>query len=128
MSSPLPDRTPPSHLPQGEERAFSEDSAREEELLQAVLRRTMAMEQDGNDGARLRGAVEAVVRRYRGQPLEAEPAVSNLVEVVLQEEFRDRPNWAVLWPGLARRIAGILWEDPTARSRLEALWAHLSGV
>jgi hypothetical protein len=126
-SSWYPDKRPPSDRPPAEAPSGPDLSATENELLEAVLRRTMAMEGEGKDCTGLRSAVEAVVRRYNGQPLDWERAIGSLVEVVLREEFRQRPRWAGLWPGLSRKIARILWEDPHSRSRLEALWARLSG-
>jgi hypothetical protein len=117
----LPADSPPAEMP------AAGDSASEHELLEAVLRRTMAMQSDGQDCAGLRGTLEAVVRRYGRLPPDGEPAVGDLVEVVLREEFRERPRWAGLWPDLARKIAKTLWEDPHSRGQLESLWARLSG-
>jgi len=126
-SSSFSSKTPQSHAPPAEEPSAAEGPAREEELLQTVVRRTMAMEQEGKDCAGLRSAMVAIVRRYHGPPIDWEAAVGSLVEVVLREEFRECPRWADLWPSLSRKIARTLWEDPHSRSRLESLWAHLSG-
>jgi hypothetical protein len=126
-SSSIPGKTPQPRVVPAEEPSVAEDPAREEELLQTVLRRTVAMEQEGKDCAGLRSAIVAVVRRYHGPPIDWEPAVGSLVEVVLREEFRECPRWADLWPSLSRKIARTLWADPHSRNRLETLWAHLSG-
>jgi hypothetical protein len=129
MSSPswFADKRPHSDPPPAEAKSIRDSAIREHDLLEAVLRRTMAIEGDGGDSADLRGAVAAVIRRFNGQPMDWDPAVSCLVEVVLREEFQNHPNWAGLWPNLSRKIARTLWEDPHSRSQLERLWVHFSG-
>ena len=129
MSSPswFADKRPHSAPPPAESQSIRESAIRDRELLEAVLRRTMAIEGDGDDSTGLRKAVAGVIRRFNGRPLDWEPAVSSLVEVVLHEEFRDHPNWAELWPSLSRKIARTLWEDPHSRSQLERLWMHFGG-
>jgi hypothetical protein len=127
LPSSFPDKRPQPDVPPAEDRAGAEACQSEDELLETVLRHTMALENEKSDAAGLRAAVEEVVRRYDRQPQDWDPAVCSLVEVVLRQEFRDRPRWARLWPSLSRRIAKTLWEDPHARRRLELLWTRLSG-
>jgi hypothetical protein len=125
--SPFPDKTPEPHLQSPDEPSGRGDRESEQELLESVLRQTKTLEDERADSADLRAAVEEVVRRYERQPRDWDPAVSNLVEVVLRQEFRERPRWARLWPSLSRQIAKTLWEDPHSRSQLELLWTRLSG-
>ncbi len=127
LPSSFPEKTPQPRIPQAEEPGDPEARQCEDELLQAVLRQTKALEEERADSADLRVAVEEVVRRYVPLPPDWEPAVCRLVEVVLRQEFREHPRWAQLWPGLSRRIGRTLWDDPHSRRRLELLWTRLSG-
>jgi len=99
----------------------------DKDLLESVLRCTIAYyEGDGQLTAEERHDIQDVVRRYRGGALRLEPVARELVEAVLRVEFRGRPGWTALWPGIAVQIAEALWEDPVSRGRLETLWGHLA--
>jgi hypothetical protein len=97
------------------------------DLLASVLKCTIAYyEGDGQLTDDERDEIEAVVRRHRGEAIRLEPLVRELVEAVLRVEFRRRPAWTPLWPGVSAQIAQALWEDPVSRGRLETLWDHLA--
>ena len=97
------------------------------DLLASVLKCTIAYyEGNGLLTAEERDEIEVVVRRHRGEALRLEPLVRELVEAVLRVEFRRRPGWTALWPGVSAQIAHALWEDPVSRGRLETLWDHLA--
>ncbi len=101
--------------------------ALDHDLLASVLKCTLAYyEGNGLLTTEERDEIEAVVHRHRGEAIRPEPLVRELVEAVLRVEFRRRPAWTALWPGVSTQIAQALWEDPVSRGRLETLWDHLA--
>ena len=70
-------------------------------------------------------ALEDVARRMQGKPLET--VVAELVLAVLKEHVSAAPGFREWGPGLSRRVAATLLDDPDAKPRLEALWTRLQG-
>jgi hypothetical protein len=74
----------------------------------------------------VKAAMLDVARRYAGQPMVVDPAGTALLEAMLRVQFpmlADRPP---LLARTARTVAGSLLADPTARMRVEHLWAKLA--
>jgi hypothetical protein len=74
----------------------------------------------------LQAALHEVARRFPGQPMTLDPAGAAVIEAVLRVQF---PLLAMREPLLAktaRTVASSLLGDPTARLRLEHLWATLA--
>jgi hypothetical protein len=97
------------------------------DLLESVLERTdAASRSDEALDPQQRLALDAVVRRYRGQPLSLDPIATEMVRAMLTTEFCDRPDWAGAWDAVSGHVAQTLWDDQVSRDRLEALWLRLS--
>jgi len=128
FDSPEPLKSGPSDAAGGREPAQEPGRPTvDHDLLASVLKCTIAYyEGDAGLTNEERDEIQAVVRRHRGEALRLEPLVRELVEAVLRVEFRRRPAWIPLWPGISTRIAQALWEDPVSRGRLETLWDHLA--
>lgn len=96
------------------------------DLLEKVLRETLAAsdpEVPMSPGEW--EALREVAQRHTDLGLSLDPVVIQLVTAILVTRFRDVECPAELWQVLARQIAGTLWEDPTSRARLHALWGRL---
>lgn len=100
----------------------------EPSLLESVLRQTAALtgSEDPVDDEEM-AAVEEVARRLKGHAFALEPVVVDLVGAMLLVEFGRQWTSPGLWEVVSRRIARVLFEDPTSRTRLETLWTRLSG-
>ena len=70
-------------------------------------------------------AMREVARRHPGSPLVLDPVVVELVQVVLQSQFRSHPTWLPVCASASRAAAETLLEDPVSRERLEGLWGRL---
>jgi hypothetical protein len=66
-----------------------------------------------------------VARRLAGQPFELEPVAIELVQAMLAVQFEKAGLPATTLRAMAQQIATTLYEDPTSRERLEALWLAL---
>lgn len=75
--------------------------------------------------AAVTAAMEDVARRHAGQPLELEPVGIELIEALLVAQFPLFASRDTLRARAAKAIAQSLLADPTARVRLENLWASL---
>lgn len=106
--------------------ASSGSSGIDSSLLEEVLRRTLeaAESLDAFEASDLKPLLE-VAERHRGRPLELEPVAVDLVDAALRDYFRQGPGGMDEWRQISRRVAETLFEDPTARERLEAFWNRL---
>jgi hypothetical protein len=48
-----------------------------------------------------------------------------LVQAMLQAQFRAHPDWLPVWNSASGVIARTLFDAPGSRERLEALWDRL---
>lgn len=111
-------------------RATDEASQGEEvlgrDLLEQVLRQTLngaaPKALDPSDLEALRG----VARRHRGEPLVLEPTTVELIHAVLCAHFPKPFASGASGKAMSAEIAQTLFEDPTSRRRLEALWKQLT--
>jgi hypothetical protein len=102
-----------------------EDSAAQA-LLELVLQQTMAAYAKTQAAPEsVREALREVARRYRGESLSFEPCLVALVSAVIREPFAAWAPAGEAWDALCRRVAQTMYDDPTARARLESLWAQL---
>lgn len=71
-------------------------------------------------------AMRKVAKNLAGQSFALEPVVVELIHAVLQLQFQKAGIPSATVHAMARQIATTLYDDPSARARLEALWAGLS--
>jgi len=71
-------------------------------------------------------ALRKVARQLAGKSFGLEPVVVELIHAVLQLQFDKAGIPSATVHAMARQIATTLYDDPSARARLEALWAGLS--
>ncbi len=97
------------------------------DLLERVLQATLSATADGQplDPAEL-AALRDVARRHRGAAVTLPLVADDLVQTLLRVRFANLEATAGFWRAAVERIAGSLLDDPTARDRLQALWAQLS--
>jgi hypothetical protein len=99
----------------------------ERRLLDQVLQQTVtALDNPATVSPECLQSLRDVAVRHRGQPVSEPAAAIDLVDAVLK----------CCWPGWAQNasdrqtmlseIVEALLEDPTARARLEAVWAMLA--
>jgi hypothetical protein len=74
----------------------------------------------------LQAALVEVARRFAGQPMTVDPAGTALLEAVLRIQIPALGERPPLLTRTARTVATSLLADPTARSRVEHLWAKLA--
>jgi hypothetical protein len=70
-------------------------------------------------------AIRQVARRHADAPLALNPIAVELVQAMLQAQFRAHPDWLPVWQSASGEIARTLFDDPSSRERLEALWDRL---
>jgi hypothetical protein len=96
------------------------------DVLREIVRQTAeslaAPEQVDPD---LRAALVEVARRYAGEPMTVDPAGAALLEAVLRRQLPALVERPTLLARTARVVATSLLADPTARLRVEHLWATL---
>lgn len=106
--------------------ARAKEDAASQALLELVLQQTMvAYARSEGAPASAREALRAVAQRFAGSSLTFEPCLLALVEAVLREPFAGWAPAGADWDALCRRVAQTMYDDPTARARLESLWAQL---
>jgi hypothetical protein len=71
-------------------------------------------------------AMRKVAKKLAGHSFALEPVVVELIQAVLQLQFEKAGIPSATVHAMARQIATTLYDDPSARARLEALWAGLS--
>jgi hypothetical protein len=100
--------------------ASPEDTAAQA-LLELVLQQTMAAyAETQNAPESVRDALRSVASRFHGELLSFEPCLVALVEPFARWVPKGPPREA-----LCRRVAQTMYDDPTARARLESLWRQL---
>jgi len=96
----------------------------ERTLLETVLRRTLADDEEVPVSGAERAALADAAQRLQGVPFCQEPVLLEMVRSMLQVECLR--SWeAIELRSASRRIAQSLFEDPTARCRAEALWTRI---
>ena len=94
-----------------------------DEVLAQTAKSTVApVAGDAKALAALRGVAESL----RDQPFALEPVVVELIYVALRLQFQEPPTAPAALRAVAETIAATLYEDPTSRQHLEALWLRLS--
>jgi len=95
------------------------------ELLENVLRQTLDVctWEHPLDSAEMRRLL-AVARRHCGQPLAADPVVSELVFAALEGRLTGEHD-EEFWRAAAAHVARTLLDDPVAKLRLERFWGRL---
>jgi hypothetical protein len=95
-------------------------------LLDLVLKQTMATyaEMRGTS-VEMRDSLRAVAERFPGGSLSLEPCLVALVAAVIREPFAAWVPEGPAWDALCRRVALTMYDDPTARERLDLLWKQL---
>ncbi len=102
------------------------EDAAAQALLELVLQQTMAAyARTQGAPASVRDALRGVAERFPGAPLTFEPCLVALVEAAIREPFAGWVPPGADWDALCRRVAQTMHDDPTARARLESLWAQL---
>lgn len=95
-------------------------------LLELVLQQTMATYAEmRSTSAELRASLRAVAERFPGGSLTFEPCLVALVSAAIREPFSAWVPEGPAWDALCRRVAVTMYDDPTARERLETLWKQL---
>jgi hypothetical protein len=104
----------------------SDAPATEPELLERVLDWAEATLRSGDplEVADVE-AIRQVARRHPDAPLALNPIVVELVQAMLQAQFRAHPDWLPVWQNASGVIARTLFDDPSCRERLEVLWGRL---
>lgn len=95
-------------------------------LLEQVLSETAAGQfVPGAVEPAIAGALDAVARRHRGAAMQLDPVGVELLEALLAAQFPVLASRGELLSQAARAVGTSLLADPTARLRLEHLWAIL---
>jgi len=98
----------------------------ERQLLESVLRETLALAADGESLASTDwDGVRGVVERHRGEPFSCSPVVSDLVGALLKERLNSWGVSAATLSSMSMRIAETLYDDTASRERLRVLWQRL---
>lgn len=115
----------PTHVPARPARRPT-DSMLGRELLDSVLKQTAlgSTSQDAASTADMQ-ALRAVAARRRNEPFGLEPVALELVQAVLQGQFRPLVSSAQAWETMTQGITQTLFEDPVSRDRLQAMWSRL---
>ncbi len=96
------------------------------ELLEQVVRRTLAEQEGGEIPPALMSALHAVARRQRAQSQPWDSVVVELVEQVLDSWFPGKLLTTESRRAMAAEIADVLVNDPAAGARLRCFWERLS--
>jgi hypothetical protein len=108
------------------EAAGTTPAAPNRELLEQVVRRTLADQEGGELPPALVDALRELARRQRAQSRPWDAAVVELVEQVLEAWFPGRLLAANSRRKMANEIAEVLRNDPTAGERLRRFWERIS--
>lgn len=105
--------------------ASPEDSAAKA-LLDLVLQQTMATYAEMRGAsAEVQARLRAVAEQFPGGSLSFEPCLVALVSAAIREPFAAWVPEGAAWDMLCRRVALTMYDDPSARERLELLWRQL---
>jgi len=94
-------------------------------LLDDVLNRT---EQTSGEPADQSVLQLAAVLQKRGEDHVTREGLAELVTEVLRDYAHQAGLSEQTWKNLSLRVAGVLFEDPSARERLDRLWKQLTEV
>lgn len=95
-------------------------------LLELVLQQTMATYAEMRGASdEVRASLKAVAERFAGESLQFEPCLLALVSAAIREPFSAWVPEGPAWDALCKRVALTMYDDPTARERLELLWRQL---
>ena len=98
------------------------------DVLEDVVRQTLAGQQPGSVGAEEIEALQQIAKQYGGVPLELQPVAGELVTALLKLRFRSLGLSDEVWQNVGRRVAGTLLDDPVAGDRFRQLWRQLGGA
>jgi hypothetical protein len=79
----------------------------------------------GRSSSAERAIAERLAREHPGQAL-TEPILKLLVARLLKAQLRIDVERSKTWMAAIATIAGSLWDDPSARARVERLWQSCS--
>ncbi len=104
------------------------DSAKlpEQDVLEDVLRETLAARAGDPDHSAQLTALTEVARKHPGADLDLEPVAVELVEALLRIRFGQVTRTPEVWREASRHIAGVLYETPESQARLRQLWQEVS--
>ena len=112
--------------PQAEFAEPSPTAPLESQALDAVVRATLeSADADQRVTPEEIEALKAVARRLGPVPLSFDPVAIALVEAIVQVNYGQLGREPEVWRSAAGKIARLLFDSPTARSRLEVLWRQL---
>ena len=98
----------------------------EAQALDAVVRATLdSAEADQRVTPEEIAALQTVARRLGDVPLSYEPVAVSMIEAIVQVNYGQLGREPQVWQSAARKIARLLFDSPSARQRLEALWRQL---
>lgn len=104
-----------------------EPAALSGELLERVIQETLASGAEEACADFWPGLLE-VARRFPGEKLVVDPVLIALVKSILGPQFQRALRDGAAWDEIASCIATTLFEDATARDRVNSLWARLQEV
>ncbi|HEY3963094.1 MAG TPA: hypothetical protein VGM05_00965 [Planctomycetaceae bacterium] len=108
------------------EQSAPQASGPSRELLEQVVRRTLAEQEGGEIPSALMSALHAVARRQRAQSQPWDSAAVELVEQMLETWFPGKSLTFESRRTMATEIADVLANDPAAGARLRRFWERLS--
>jgi hypothetical protein len=98
----------------------------DEAALDAAVRATIAaFNADDRALVQEQAALQAVVHRLGPRPFDLDQVAVGLVEAMVNVNYGHLHRTAEFWQAIAAKIASVLVESPTSRTRLENLWRQL---
>lgn len=97
-----------------------------QDLLESVLRETLAAVEDDSSTASELAALKELAQRRRDERFDVEPIGVEMVEAVLAADFSALVPSREAWSQMTRAIAHTLCDDPISRQRLEDIWHRLT--
>jgi hypothetical protein len=108
---------------------FSSDTHAElpsKSVFEEVLRETLLNSDQPHQGEIVEiDLLIAVARRHRGEALQTDPIVSELVGTLLRSRFPNLRASPTFWDEVADEIAKTLMEDPRQNALLHRFWTKL---
>ena len=106
--------------------AEKERDVSQETLRQIVDETAASLARAEEADPALKTAMLEVARRFVGQPITVDPVGAALLEAVLKVQFPVLAARPALLAQTARSVAATLLNDPSARLRVEHVWATLA--
>jgi hypothetical protein len=91
------------------------------ELGQRLVASLYVSSTSDRTGGPERAIAERLAREHPGQAL-SEPILRLLVARLIREQLRIDVDRSRAWMAAIATVAGSLWDDPSARARIERLW------